>query len=50
MTPYTQITLSNAVAGDDIQLTNETNGGFTLNVKNNGSDVVRTCNWYSSGY
>ena len=48
--PYTQITLSNALEGDYIELKNETQEGFTLNVKNNGNDVVRTCNWYSSGY
>jgi len=48
--PYTQITLSNAIAGDEIELTNETNEGFTLNVKNNGNNVVRMCNWYTSGY
>jgi predicted phage tail protein len=48
--PYTQITLSNAIEGDYIELKNETKEGFTLNVKNNGNDVVRTCNWYSSGY
>lgn len=48
--PYTQITLSNAIAGDEIELTNETNEGFTLNVKNNGNNVARTCNWYTSGY
>ena len=50
MKPYTQITLSNAISGDDIELINETNEGFILNVKNNGNDVVRMCNWYTSGY
>jgi len=48
--PYTQITISNAVTGDEVELKNETQEGFTLNVKNNGNDVIRTCNWYSSGY
>lgn len=50
MIPYTQITLSNALAGDDIELTNENENSFTLNIKNGGNNVVRTCNYYSSGY
>lgn len=48
--PYTQITLSNAQAGDDIELINETNEGFTVNVFNNGASVSRSFNWYTSGY
>lgn len=48
--PYTQITLSNAQAGDDIELINETNEGFSVNVINNGVSVARAFNWYTSGY
>lgn len=50
MIPYTQITLSNALPGDEIELTNENENSFTLNIKNGGNNVVRTCNYYSSGY
>lgn len=48
--PYTQITLSNGQAGDDIELLNETNEGFSVNVLNNGVSVSRLFNWYTSGY
>lgn len=48
--PYTQITLSNAEQGDGIQITDETNAGFSVNVLNNGMNVSRTFSFYTSGY
>ncbi|MFZ2967915.1 MAG: host specificity factor TipJ family phage tail protein [Sulfuricurvum sp.] len=48
--PNTQITIVNATAGDDVKLTAETSGGFTVQVLNGGSGVARTINYLSQGY
>ena len=48
--PAVQLTIVNAMAGDDIILSNETLSGFDVQVLNSGSGVVRTINYLSQGY
>lgn len=48
--PNTQITILAAQANDDAILTEETLGGFTVQIKNNGSGVARAINWLRKGY
>jgi hypothetical protein len=48
--PNNQITIANAIAGDDVKLTSETTGSFTVQVLNGGAGVARTINYLSQGY
>ena len=48
--PAVQLTIVNAVAGDDIILSNETLNGFDVRVVNSGSGVSRTVNYLAQGY
>lgn len=48
--PAVQLTIVNAVVGDDVILSNESLIGFSVQVKNNGSVVSRKLNWLSQGY
>lgn len=48
--PNTQITIVNAMAGDDVSLSSESKDGFTVQVLNSGIGVVRTINYLSQGY
>jgi Putative phage tail protein len=48
--PNVQITILNAVAGDDVVLSAQTASGFTVRVLNGGVGVVRTINWVAQGY
>ena len=49
--PNVQITIANAVAGDDIFfLAGPTASGFTVQVKNAGAGVARNINWIASAY
>lgn len=48
--PAVQLTIVNAVSGDDIILSNETLNGFDVQVVNSGSGVSRTVNYLAQGY
>lgn len=49
--PNVQITVTNAVAGDDIFITaGPTAAGFTVQIKNAGVGVARTINWLAAAY
>jgi hypothetical protein len=48
--PKVQITILNAVQGDDAILTNETADGFDIDIKNGGSNVTRSFNYFVKGY
>lgn len=48
--PKVQITILNAVAGDDAILTNESASGFNIDIKNGGSNVTRSFNYFVKGY
>ena len=48
--PNVQVTIINATAGDDIVLTAQATGGFTIQVKNGGVGVARVINWLAQGY
>ena len=48
--PAVQLTIVNAVVGDDVILSNESLTGFSVQVKNNSSIVSRKLNWLSQGY
>ena len=48
--PLPQITLLNAMPGDDLLLTAQTRCGFTVRVVNGSNDVARQINWISQGY
>jgi hypothetical protein len=49
--PNVQVTITNAVAGDDIFFTaGPSTSGFTVQVKNGGTGVARTVNWFAQGY
>lgn len=48
--PLPQITLLNAMPGDDLLLTAQTRSGFTVRVVNGATDVARQINWISQGY
>lgn len=48
--PAVQLTIVNALAGDDIILSSETLSGFNVQILNGGSGVVRTVNWLAQGY
>jgi hypothetical protein len=48
--PKVQITILNAVQGDDAILTNETADGFDIDIKNGGSNVIRSFNYFVKGY
>lgn len=50
ITPNVQITINGATAGDDAILTDESETGFTIQVKNGGSGVARSINWIAQGY
>lgn len=49
-TPDVQITIVNATAGDDAILTNQTDESFDIIIKNSGTNVVRTFNYFVKGY
>ena len=48
--PDVQITIVNATAGDDAILTNQTDESFDIIIKNSGTNVVRTFNYFVKGY
>lgn len=48
--PLPQITILNAVAGDDVILSAQTLNGFTVRVVNAGVGVTRNINYKSQGY
>lgn len=48
--PQVQITILNAIQGDDAILTNESASGFDINIKNGGSNVTRSFNYFVKGY
>lgn len=48
--PKVQITILNAVQGDDAILTNESASGFDIDIKNGGSNVTRSFNYFVKGY
>ncbi|VVE90394.1 host specificity factor TipJ family phage tail protein [Pandoraea bronchicola] len=48
--PHVQITLLNAIAGDQVVLTNSTLAGFNVKVVNGSADVARSINWSAQGY
>jgi hypothetical protein len=48
--PSVQITILDAVAGDDAMLTNQSEASFVLHIKNGNNDVTRSINWLSQGY
>ena len=50
ISPEVQITILNAVQGDDAILTNETADGFDIDIKNGGSNVIRSFNYFVKGY
>jgi predicted phage tail protein len=50
VTPNTQITIINAIAGDDAKLTSASASGFTILIYNGGTTVARSINWISQGY
>jgi sulfur carrier protein ThiS len=48
--PNVQVTVINAVANDDIVLSNETESGFDVKIINGATDVTRNINWIAQGY
>lgn len=48
--PKVQVTILNASVGDDAILTNESINGFDIDIKNGGSNVVRSFNYFVKGY
>ena len=48
--PNVQVTVVNALANDDIVLSNETENGFDVKIINGTTDVTRTINWLAQGY
>lgn len=48
--PKVQITILNAVQGDDAILTNESANAFDIEIKNNGINVIRSFNYFVKGY
>jgi hypothetical protein len=48
--PDVQITIVNATAGDDAILINQTDQSFDIIIKNSGTNVVRTFNYFVKGY
>ena len=48
--PNVQVTVINAVANDDIVLSNETENGFDVKIINGASNVTRNINWIAQGY
>ena len=48
--PKVQITILNAIQGDDAILTNESAIGFDIDIKNGGSNVTRSFNYFVKGY
>ena len=48
--PKVQITILNAVQGDDAILTNESVNGFDIVIVNGGLNVVRSFNYFAKGY
>lgn len=51
ITPNVQITIVNATAGDDVFFpVAPSSTGFTVQIRNGGSNVARTINWSAIGY
>lgn len=48
--PNVQVTILNAIANDDVVLSNETESGFDVKIINGASDVTRNINWIAQGY
>lgn len=48
--PQVQVTISGATAGDEVFLTSETTTGFSVQIKNAGTGVARTINWFAQSY
>ena len=48
--PYPQVTIQNASAGDDVQITSVTAAGFSVAVVNSGSIVSRTIAYRTQGW
>lgn len=48
--PKVQITILNAIQGDDAILTNESASGFNIDIKNGGSNITRSFNYFAKGY
>lgn len=48
--PTVLITIVNAQSGDDAILTNQTDESFDIIIKNGGTNVVRTFNYFVKGY
>ena len=48
--PNVQVTILNAVANDDIVLSNETANGFDVKIINGATNVTRNINWIAQGY
>jgi Putative phage tail protein len=50
ITPNVQVTIVNAVANDDIVVSNESETGFDVKIINGATDVTRNINWIAQGY
>lgn len=50
ITPNVQVTVIDAVANDDVVLSNEDETGFDVKVINGATDVTRSINWIAQGY
>jgi hypothetical protein len=50
LVPAVVITVQNALATDQIQITNKTREGFDIDIRNAGAQVTRTFDWQARGY
>lgn len=50
VSPSVQVTILNALPGDDVVLSSATATGFNVQITNAGSPVARNINWLSQGY
>ncbi len=48
--PKVQVTILNASVGDDAILTNESEDGFDIEIKNGASNVIKNFNYFVKGY
>jgi hypothetical protein len=48
--PNLQVTIIGAQAGDDVVLTNQTDAGFHVEIRNGGAGVAREINYFAQGY
>ena len=50
VSPSVQVTILNALQGDDVVISSQSNTGFALQIKNAGTVVARNINWLAQGY